>query len=268
MPISSPASAAPFAPAPATRFAPNHPWDRNFYLAIIALAWVGILRGFGGEIVVHVTQHQPPFPLIVHVHAVVFVAWLALFTVQILLIRTKRLAVHKRLGFGLAWLAGLMVILGPVTALTVHHLRLVNHLIGPAPTDQPGFLSIQFTDILAFVGLTAAGLLYRNTPAAHKRLILLGTLYITDAGFARWLAPWFGQALGPGYWPFWVSLYFGPDLLVVLTGAYDLATRRRLHPAYLAGVAWIFAIQMLSVSLFFSPAWTGCAQRMVAAWPW
>ncbi|HWC00591.1 MAG TPA: hypothetical protein VG672_27985 [Bryobacteraceae bacterium] len=268
MPISSPASAAPFAPAPAKPFAPNHPWERNFYLAIIALAWVGILRGFGGDVANHLASHEAPYPIIVHVHAVVFVAWLALFTVQILLIRTKRLAVHKKLGYGLAWMAGLMVVLGPVTALTVHHLKLVNHLMTPAPVDQPQFLSIQFTDMLAFASLTATGLFFRKTPSAHKRLILLGTLYITDAGFARWLAPGFMHALGHTYWPFWFSLYFGPNLLVVLTGAYDLATRRRLHPAYLAGVIWVFAIQMLSVSLFFSPGWAATTQRIATTWPW
>jgi hypothetical protein len=197
MPISSPAPAAQFAPPTATRFAPNHPWDRNFYLAMVALAWVGILRGFGGDIARHLATHEAPYPLIVHVHAVVFAGWLALFTIQVLLIRTKRLAVHKRLGYGLAWLAGLMVILGPLTALTVHHVKLVNHLMGPAPTDQPQFLSIQFTDMLAFAGLTGAGILYRNVSAAHKRLILLGTLYITDAGSPAGLRPCLARPSAP-----------------------------------------------------------------------
>ena len=268
MPISSPAPAAQFAPAPPTRFAPQHPWDRNFHLAIIALAWVGILRGFGGDVAGHLARHDAPYPLIVHVHALVFVSWLALFTVQILLIRTKRLAVHKRLGYGLAWLAGLMAVLGPVTALSVHHLRMVAHLASTHPADDPGFLSVQFTDILAFVSLTAAGLWYRNTPAAHKRLILLGTLYITDAGFARWLAPSFDQLLGHGFWPFWIGCYFGPDCLILLAGAYDLITRRRLHPAYLAGAVWVFAVQTLAVWLYFSPHWTQFATRLVGAWPW
>ncbi|HVW22784.1 MAG TPA: hypothetical protein VHC86_16335 [Opitutaceae bacterium] len=267
MPISTPASAANV-PAPPARYAPNHPWDRNFHLAIIALAWLGILRGFGGDIVDHITQHRQAYPFIVHVHAAVFVAWLALFTVQIYLVRGRRLAAHRRLGFGLAWLAGLMAILGPATALTVQHLRLVNHWEVIPPVDLPQFISVQFTDIIAFVALTAAGILYRNEPAAHKRLMLLGTLYITDAGFARWLAPGWNALLGPGFWPFWVASYFGPAVLVALVGIYDLATRRRLHPAYVAGAAWVFGIQLLATALFFSPGWAVWARRIIAAWPW
>jgi hypothetical protein len=226
------------------------------------LAWLGILRGFGAEVITHVAQHKPAFALIVHFHAVVFVSWLILFTVQIFLVRTKRLSLHKRLGFALIWLAGLMAILGPATALTVQHRGLAD------PNSDPAFLSVQFTDILAFVGLTTAAILLRKAPAAHKRLILLGTLYITDAGFARWLAdPWL-HILGFGFWPFWIALYSGSNLLVVLAGVYDLVTRRRLHPAYLFGITWIFANQMLAMSLYFSPGWLGCAKRIIAAWPW
>lgn len=80
--------AATAASAPPRRFAPNHPLDRIFYLVMVGLAWLGILRGFGSEIVEHVQKHKAPFELIVHVHAVVFVAWFVLFTVQILLIRS------------------------------------------------------------------------------------------------------------------------------------------------------------------------------------
>jgi hypothetical protein len=257
-----PASSLPQDRAPAKAFAANHPWDRNFYLLMVALAWLGILRGFGGDIAEHVAKHKPAFPLIVHFHAFVFVSWLSLFTVQILLIRTKRLPVHKRLGFALIWLAGLMMIIGPATALTVQHRAMAD------PHGDPGFLSIQFTDILAFVGLTTAAILLRKSPAAHKRLILLGTLYITDAGFARWLGDSWINILGFGYWPFWISLYLASNLLVVLVGVYDLLTRRRLHPAYMIGVAWIFAVQMLALSLYFSPAWVACAKRIIAAWPW
>jgi hypothetical protein len=229
---------------------------------MVALAWLGILRGFGAEMIEHVQKHKPAFALIVHVHAVVFVAWLVFFTVQVLLVRVKKLSVHKRLGFALIGLAGLMMILGPATALTVQHRSLAD------PTADPAFLSVQFTDILAFIGLTGAAILLRRSPSAHKRLILLGTLYITDAGFARWLADAWLHVLGMGYWPFWVALYSGSNLLVILAGVYDLLTRRRLHPAYVAGVAWTFAVQMLSLSLYFSPAWLGCARRIIAAWPW
>lgn len=242
-------------------FAPAHSWDRNFFLVMVVLAWLGIGMGFGHDIANHVAQHQPAYPLVVHVHAVVFVAWLVLFTVQVLLIRFKKLPVHQKLGMAMAGLAAMMVVLGPATALTVQHHGMNQ------PNADPAFLSIQFTDILAFAGLVTAGMLFRKVPSAHKRLMLLATLYITDAGFARWLAGGVLHWLGNSYWSWWVALYCGPNLLILGAAAYDLVTRRRLHPVFLAGTAWAFANQMTALTLYFSPAWLVLAKKIIANWP-
>jgi hypothetical protein len=38
--------------------------------------------------------------------------------------------------------------------------------------------------------------------------------------------------------------------------AYDLITRRRLHPATIAGVIFTIGLQLISTSLYINPAWT------------
>jgi len=243
-------------------FAPTHPWDRNFFLLMAAFAWLGIGVGFGREIASHLASHEPAYPLIIHVHAVIFLAWLVLFTVQILLIRFKRLPVHKRLGMVMAGLAVVMVITGPVTALTDQH-NTVNR-----PDVESSFLIVQFTNILAFAGLVTAGILLRQAPAAHKRLMLLGTLYITAPGFLRWLGDPLSNWLGNGFWATWVAFYLAPNVLVLSAAAYDLATRRRVHPAIVAGATWAFAIQMTAVSLFFSHGWLVFAKKIIGDWPY
>jgi hypothetical protein len=91
-------AAARIAPKPKAPFAPLHPWDRNFFLLYVLLLWCGILGGFVPEIVQHVAQNKPPFPLIVHVHVVVFLGWLAVLTAQVLLIRRRRADLHRKLG--------------------------------------------------------------------------------------------------------------------------------------------------------------------------
>lgn len=212
-------------------FAPAHAWDRNFHLLLLTGAWLGILMGFGGDIAQHLSAHRPAYPLIVHLHGIVFTGWLVLFTVQVLLVRRQKLAVHRRLGEAMGWVAGGMLILGPATALHMQHLH------AGQPGDDPAFLSIQFTDMLGFAGLFLAGMLLRRSPAAHKRLMLLGTIYITDAGFARWLGDSLAARFGSGFGGFWATLFLPPMLLMLAMGVYDLATRRRLHPAYLAGLA-------------------------------
>lgn len=245
------------APRTGGGFPPNHAWDRNFFLLWAALAWAGILSGFGPEIVSHLQTHAKPYPLIVHFHAAAFMGWLLLFTVQILLIRTRRVAVHRKLGFAMIGLAGIMMVLGPATALIADHAK-----IG-TPAADPGFLSVQFTDIIAFVGLTAAAVLLRNQASAHKRLILLATIYITDAGFGRFV---FKLGItGADTASMWGSLYLGSTALILGAGAYDLITRKRLHPVYPPALAWVAAMQVTALALYATPAWTKLAASWIAA---
>ena len=56
---------------------------------------------------------------------------------------------------------------------------------------------------------------------------------------------------------------FGSTLLIVLLGLYDLVTRRRLHPAYIAGVIWLVAMQLLSIWLYLNPAWGKMAGQIL-----
>jgi len=118
-----------------------------------------------------------------------------------------------------AGLAAAMVVLGPATALVVDAKRFA------ATGHAPVFLAVQFADILAFAGLTAAGLLMREVPSAHKRLMLLGLIYISDAGFARYLNDFMASPFGHGFWGEAAGLYLGSDLLMIGLGVYDLATR-------------------------------------------
>jgi hypothetical protein len=61
--------------------------------------------------------------------------------------------------------------------------------------------------------------------------MVMGPIALTEPGFGRIWAPLLEAHLGEGYVGFYVSTYIGTFLLVIAVGAYDLATRRRLHPA-------------------------------------
>ena len=118
------------------------------------------------------------------------------------------------------------------------------------------------TAVVVFFVLSGA-VLFRDTAPVHKRLILLATLYITDAGFGRWL---FAMGMTGSDLPsFYGSLYLGPMVLILGLGAYDLVTRRRLHPAYVLGLVWIVAIQATAITLYNTPAWKSLAASWIAA---
>ena len=238
------------------RFAPYHPWDRDFFLAYVVLFWFGILAGFTPDVLVHVQKHKS-YPIVVHLHAMAFVGWLTLPTAQTLLIRNGRPDIHRKLGLtGLA-LAVAMVILGPITAIVMDRIHL------GTPDSDPPFLSVQLLDIVSFAGLVAAALALRASPSAHKRLILLATLAIIDAGFARWLSDPLTKLLGAGIWQFLVEFDICGIVMIAGIGGYDLVTRRRLHPAYLAGGAWVLSLQFMTAWLYNTPAWKPIALSII-----
>lgn len=247
---------APRAPMP---FPPFRKSDRNFFLVWLLLIWVGIVMGFGSDMLRHVQSHEAAYPLIVHFHAAAFVGFLVLLTTQLLLIRNNRHDLHRKLGIAGIALATVMLFLGPATAIVSQRAQ------WGTPASDPAFVSIQFIGILDFFVLIVAAALTRNNAPAHKRLILLAILAISDAGFARWLDgdihAWFGG--GHGFAITFAGLFLCTDILVLGIGAHDLITRKQLHPAYIAGALWIFACQWMEVFLYHSPAWKTVATHLI-----
>src|ERR1043165_8303719 len=79
-------------------------------LMIAAIVLVGFSRSFYGTLVTNASH-----PWIIHVHAAVYVGWLALLIAQTVLAARGDIAVHRKVGnFGIAygavvWLLGLTV---------------------------------------------------------------------------------------------------------------------------------------------------------------
>jgi uncharacterized membrane protein YozB (DUF420 family) len=239
------------------RFAPRARWDRDFFLLVVALIWLGILMGFVPEIVGRIQAHKPAYPLIVPIHAAAFVGWLCLLTTQVLLIRSGRPDIHRKLGLAAVVLAPTMVALGLGASWTVDRLRL------GTPHSDPSFVAIQLADLLNFGVLAAAAILWRKTPSAHKRLILLATIFIADAGFARWFGDTIYKVVGDGWWQSWMVLYVGDFVMIALLGGYDLLTRRRLHPAFVAGSLFGLSVQFIAVWFYVSPWWKPVAMKLL-----
>lgn len=250
-------------PLPKRRdFAPSHPADGALFLVYIALIWLGMVLGFGREIARHISNNDPPYPMILHVHSAVFVTWLVAFTAQILLIRTAKPALHRRLGVAMTFGIGVLAVVGPLTAYMIQNLNF------GTPRSDPAFFSVQVGDVVGFVGLSVAAIVLRKQAAAHKRLMLLAILHMSTAGFARWLGGAIGAAYPFGHWgqSFWatfLTLHLTNDALALGIGAYDLLTRGRLHRAYVAGLIWSFSCQAIQVSLYLTPAWLPVAKWLL-----
>lgn len=241
-----------------SKFPVHHKYDNTFFLLLVGLMWLGILMGFVPEIIRHIQHPRFTYPWIIYVHGVVFVGWLCLLTTQILLVRNRKIALHRRLGqIGIYWAIALPIV-GVVTAFIMD--RMAVHLF---PHFKPSFISVQYGDLVLFSLLAGSALVLRKVPAAHKRLMLLGTLCLVDAGFARWWSSGLAHMFGNGYWSHVLQAYLGNILLILALGAYDLVTRHRLHRAYAYGAMVAIGGQLLLVWLYLSPWWTPISFKLI-----
>jgi hypothetical protein len=238
-------------------FPRSHRWDRNFFLTYVVLIWTIILMGFTPDVIHHIEARETPYPLVVHVHAVVFVGWLVMLSVQTVLVRIGRADLHRRLGWAGAALAVAVVAMGLAASIVMDRRDLAS------AHPNPSFLSAQLLDLAGFAGASAAAILLRGDASAHKRLMLLATLSIVDAGWVRWLGEPLGRMLGEGFVPFLVGSYLASFALIAGIGVYDLATRRRLQPAYVAGAIWVCACLILGSWLNVTPAWKPVAIALI-----
>ena len=232
--------------------------DRRIYVVWIGVIWAAILGGFGLDLSRYLGETPPP-PLILHVHAALFVLWLGLVTLQILLIETGNLRLHKQLGWLTVAVSALLVPLGLAAAL-VDQARQITH-----PDYAPQFLALEFEEMITFSVFMTAGVIFRRNSAAHKRLMLLSAVAISDAGFARiWLMGIKTEV--PGLFGWWLQYFWGIFLILVAMGAWDLWRRRRIHPAVLFGAALLWTGEIVTTILNFSPTWRDLMVRLVNAW--
>jgi cellobiose-specific phosphotransferase system component IIC len=94
--------------------------------------------------------------------------------------------------------------------------------------------------------------------------MLLGMVALAEPGFSRLLADPLYAALGDGFINYIAFTYIGSIALVIGMGVYDQVTRRRLHPAYVAGALWIFANEITAAFLYYQPWWAAFTRRLIA----
>ncbi len=215
--------------------------EHRFYFSAALLAAVIVLVGFSRTYFLKEVFHAPNLLPIVHLHAIVFSSWVALFITQTWLVSARRTRLHMRLGIAGFLLACIMVMVGTTTALTVAkhgHVRPG----GPPPLQ---FLVVPIFDMLVFSILIAAGLLMRRRPDYHKRILLVATASLMTAAFGRIVTMAQGHAN--------VKLAFAlSSALIVMAAVIDTIRNRRFHPAF----AWAGALVLVSGPVRFILAGT------------
>lgn len=241
------------------RFITYHRWDRNFFLAFLALCWLGVLMGFvPAALKRYDGDASYPAPLILQIHAVAFTGWMLLLTTQIALIRVRRPKLHMTLGLVAFALVPIMAISGSLSELFGQRFRLAHQ----PPGDLP-FLIIAIFDIVFFTALASAALAARKNPAAHKRLILLATTIIVGAAYARWWADPLYNLFGEGYGGLFIYTFAGTDLLLAGAVGYDWVSRKRIHPVYQVAVPLILLGEVATTIIYHALQWLPIARFLI-----
>src|SRR6516162_2932141 len=95
--------------------------DRHFFTGMALVAAFTVFIGFAPTYYLKNVTGAPPLPPLVHVHGLLFTAWIILLMAQTSLVAMKRTDLHRRLGIAGAVLAGLMTVVAYVTALSALH---------------------------------------------------------------------------------------------------------------------------------------------------
>ncbi len=225
-------------------------FERRFFLTIAILFPITVLIGFAPTYYLKGFFDAPPVPrLIVHVHGLVMSLWVALFGVQVYLIRSKRIKVHQRLGLISVVLGVTIIITGLLTAVAAAKY---GSTASPPGIPPLGFLIVPFGDVLVFAVLFAAAVYYRRNAPNHKRLMLLTVLNFLPPAIAR-----FPFGLTESYGPLW---FFGvPDILAIIFVVADTWKNKKLNKVFLAGTIFLIASHWLRLALSSTPAWMSFA---------
>jgi hypothetical protein len=229
-------------------------------IAIVGFAptyWVPLLRG---------TLDVAP---ILHLHALFFYGWIALFFVQTRLAAAGRIVRHREFGVAGVALATGMCFAG--FAAAVHSVRL--HSAQGFPEAARAFSVVPLTGIALFAVLVTLALLNVKHPAVHKRLLLVATASILQAAFGRWFALFLAPPVAAGQHapppPIAVTIMPGLlcDLLIVAAMIHDRRVNGRVHPVYWSAGAVLLAVQLLRFPIGPSPAWTATVNFLVTLAP-
>lgn len=191
-------------------------------------------------------------PWWVHIHAVTFMGWVGFYLVQNTLVWRGDVAQHQWLGRIGAGYVVWMVLVGLVLVpMTLAHDR------APPFFTPAFFLALDWTNILFFGGLIAAALLNRHRSDWHKRLMLCATVCV--------MAPAWGRFIVLSGYQMTAPVNIAVLLPYIAAGMlFDLATRRRIHAAYIWGLGVLVAMVVVIELLATVPAFVRLAASITS----
>lgn len=227
--------------------------DRAMFTMAAVVSALVVLTGFARTYYAKTAFGTPELSTLLHLHGVVMTAWFTMFAVQVGLVESRRVALHRKLGVYGAVVAVLVLVVGTTTGI-------VSAAEGRSPPGAPPplvFLAVPIGDMVFFAILVSAGLLMRRRTDWHKRLMTVATLGILTAAIARIPI----DALRAGGLP---AFFGATDVILIAFIGWDTWRHRRLHPAFAWGLAAVILSQVVRFAIAGTPARLGFAKWLTS----
>ncbi len=174
------------------------------------------------------------------------------------MVETGSVKMHRTFGWFVAGYAPVVIFIAIWAELSWQALNL--HTPGALPAQ---FLSIAYSGPLCLALLLPYGILLRRNSAAHRRVLILAAICISDAGFARLM-----DLFLPPPTTFWGTYFFyesGTLLIILLILLWDLK-KNRVMKQFLQAAAVVITVGLTATWLFFNATWQAITTGWLVAW--
>jgi hypothetical protein len=248
-----------------------HAIDRWIFVFMAAWFIAIVLTGFIPDSIMKVGMvragERPPFPPVLHMHAVLMGSFLLMLLTQTWLMATGRRALHMKLGIAGVILAVALVAVGFVLAPTMYH-ETWNALQSAPPNAKAklqevvsikeDILLLQLRIGILFPLFLAIGIRARSGNAGlHKRMMILATVMALPAGIDR--ISWLPTTIPAS--PLSVDLYTILAISPMLV--WDVVRNHSLHRAYWIWFAVTVPFAVVVNLLWDTPAWHATARQIM-----
>lgn len=249
-----------------------HAIDRWIYVFSAALFIAVILTGFIPDSLNKIAAvregHRPPFPIVLHMHAVLMASFMTLLLAQTVLMATGRRELHMKVGLAAFVVAPALVLVGIVLVPTMYHQTsdALRAATTPAARDnlhkvllaKDDIMLLQFRIALLFPLMLAMALMARRIDSGfHKRMMILASAIPLAAGIDR--IDWLPSTL-PGS-PISSDIYMLAAVSPMFV--WDLIRNQRIHRAYLVWIAMALPVALVIYRLWDTPGWHALAHRIM-----
>lgn len=245
--------------------------DRWIYVFMAGFFLVSTLVGFIPDSLMKIALveagKRPPFPPVLHVHAVLMGSFLLLLLAQTTLMATGRRATHQKLGMVSLVLVPAIVTTGLILVPTMQGMLRDALAAAPPEAQAPlrqavantsNIMLLQISIGILFPLFIALALLARRTdPGSHKRFMILATVLPLPAAIDR--MEWLPKTMpdSPLSADLYTLLWVAPMFL------WDWNRLGRIHRSYRIWLALVIPTFILQNLLWGSDWWMATAPRLL-----